>query len=154
MVVFSIRGLFALLTIGCGPTDFGLSKMIDESNEGTSMDLTSQGAGTYWYLPPECFEKGPTPPRISSKVDVWSVGVIFYQMLYGSRPFGEGRTQEVVWTENLIFNATQVEFPTDPKAPKVSEEAKDLIRVCLTRDQRHRPDIMGVCQHPYIRGSK
>jgi tousled-like kinase len=59
-------------------TDFGLSKIIDESHEGTSMELTSQGAGTYWYLPPECFVSGDA--RISSKVDVWSVGVIFYQV--------------------------------------------------------------------------
>ena len=36
-------------------TDFGLSKIIDDSHDGTSMELTSQGAGTYWYLPPECF---------------------------------------------------------------------------------------------------
>lgn len=49
------------------------------------MELTSQGAGTYWYLPPECFEIGKQPPKISSKVDVWSVGVIFYQMLFGKR---------------------------------------------------------------------
>jgi len=79
--------------------DFGLSKVIDESNEGTSMDLTSQGAGTYWYLPPECFSKGNARcassysffvpkhlktlffyPRISPKVDVWSAGIIFYQV--------------------------------------------------------------------------
>lgn len=61
--------------------DFGLAKVIDEAEEGTSMELTSQGAGTYWYLPPECFHmKGPNPPRISSKVDVWSAGVIFYQV--------------------------------------------------------------------------
>jgi serine/threonine protein kinase len=39
-------------------SDFGLSKIIDETSEGTSMELTSQGAGTYWYLPPECFVKG------------------------------------------------------------------------------------------------
>jgi hypothetical protein len=33
------------------------------------MELTSQGAGTYWYLPPECFETGGgTAPRISNKV--------------------------------------------------------------------------------------
>lgn len=32
------------------------------------------GAGTYWYLPPEVFVQGPHPPKISSKVDVWSVG--------------------------------------------------------------------------------
>jgi tousled-like kinase len=62
------------------PADFGLSKIIDESNEGTSMELTSQGAGTYWYLPPECFAKGSEAPRISSKVDVWSAGIIFFQV--------------------------------------------------------------------------
>ena len=47
-------------------TDFGLSKVMDSSDD--SMDLTSQGAGTYWYLPPECFVVGKEPPKISSKV--------------------------------------------------------------------------------------
>lgn len=36
-------------------TDFGLSKIVDTENLGEGMELTSQGAGTYWYLPPECF---------------------------------------------------------------------------------------------------
>lgn len=81
-----------LLTEGnvCGEikiTDFGLSKVMDEENYNPDhgMDLTSQGAGTYWYLPPECFVVGKNPPKISSKVDVWSVGVIFYQCLYGKK---------------------------------------------------------------------
>jgi len=31
------------------------------------MGLTSQGTGTYWYLPPECFMSGENgkPPKIS-----------------------------------------------------------------------------------------
>ena len=68
-------------------TDFGLSKIMDSDNYNPDhgMDLTSQGAGTYWYLPPECFVVGKTPPKISSKVDVWSLGVIFYQCLYGKK---------------------------------------------------------------------
>jgi serine/threonine protein kinase len=68
-------------------TDFGLSKIMDSENYNPDhgMDLTSQGAGTYWYLPPECFVVGKTPPKISSKVDVWSIGVIFYQCLYGKK---------------------------------------------------------------------
>ena len=68
-------------------TDFGLSKIMDSENYNPDhgMDLTSQGAGTYWYLPPECFVVGKTPPKISSKVDVWSLGVIFYQCLYGKK---------------------------------------------------------------------
>lgn len=36
-------------------TDFGLSKIVDTADSGEGMELTSQGAGTYWYLPPECF---------------------------------------------------------------------------------------------------
>lgn len=36
-------------------TDFGLSKIMDSLDPSDSMELTSQGAGTYWYLPPECF---------------------------------------------------------------------------------------------------
>lgn len=36
-------------------TDFGLSKIVDAPDPADSMELTSQGAGTYWYLPPECF---------------------------------------------------------------------------------------------------
>ena len=70
-----ICSLFAgNILLGCGPhryeakiTDFGLSKVVEqESPDG--MELTSQGAGTYWYLPPECFVIGKEPPRISSKV--------------------------------------------------------------------------------------
>jgi tousled-like kinase len=68
-------------------TDFGLSKQIENSDDGDSIELTSQGAGTYWYLPPETFQHfgHGGGPKISSKVDVWSVGVIFYQCLFGKR---------------------------------------------------------------------
>ncbi|KAG1694131.1 Serine/threonine-protein kinase tousled-like 1 [Nymphon striatum] len=77
-------------------TDFGLSKIMDDESYSPElgMDLTSQGAGTYWYLPPECFVVGKNPPKISSKVDVWSVGVIFYQCLYGKKVTHENQNAE------------------------------------------------------------
>ena len=34
-------------------TDFGLCKIMKLGHK--YMELTSQGVGTYWYLPPECF---------------------------------------------------------------------------------------------------
>jgi serine/threonine protein kinase len=135
-------------------TDFGLSKVVEDGNT-QGMELTSQGAGTYWYLPPECFDfggggggggasigglagggigsalasviggggggagaaaggggglggGGGGAPRISNKVDVWSAGVIFFQMLYGRRPFGEGLSQEQIFRERVVLNARQV----------------------------------------------
>lgn len=65
--------------------DFGLSKVmesVDENNHNTSLELTSQGAGTYWYLPPECMATGEDRQRISTKVDIWSLGVIYYQVCF------------------------------------------------------------------------
>ena len=114
------------------------------------MELTSQGAGTYWYLPPECFEPGR--PRISNKVDVWSLGVVLFQMLFGKRPFGEGQSQEQIAQQGIISGLLsgqrELAFPA---APKVSAEVKAFIKKCLTPRQEHRPDVRALCEEPYLR---
>ncbi|XP_018321164.1 serine/threonine-protein kinase tousled-like 2 isoform X3 [Agrilus planipennis] len=143
-----------LLTEGnvCGEikiTDFGLSKVMDEENYNPDhgMDLTSQGAGTYWYLPPECFVVGKNPPKISSKVDVWSVGVIFYQCLYGKKPFGHNQSQATILEENTILKATEVQFANKPA---VTNEAKSFIRACLAYRKEDRIDVLSLARHEYL----
>ncbi|KAI3450793.1 hypothetical protein Pfo_007458 [Paulownia fortunei] len=131
-------------------TDFGLSKIVEDDVGSQGMELTSQGAGTYWYLPPECFELSKTP-LISSKVDVWSVGILLYQMLFGRRPFGHDQTQERILREDTIIKARKVEFPS---RPSVSNEAKDFIRRCLTYSQAERPDVLTIAQDPYLNYTK
>lgn len=130
-------------------TDFGLSKIV-EDDVGSQMELTSQGAGTYWYLPPECFELNKIP-LISSKVDVWSAGVLFYQMLFGRRPFGHDQSQERILREDTIIKARKVDFPS---RPSVSSEAKELIRRCLTYNQAERPDVLSIALDPYLTYAK
>ena len=201
-------------------TDFGLSKVV-EDGDTQGMELTSQGAGTYWYLPPECFEVASHhqghhhghhrgggaaggavaaalaaagggggvgggggllaggggggamdnggggggvlagggamaanggaaaggAPRISNKVDVWSAGVIFFQMLYGRRPFGEGLSQEQVLRDRVVLNARQVDFPA---RPAVSAEAKAFISRCLAYRQQDRWDVLTAAADPYL----
>uniref|UniRef100_A0A3P8WP41 non-specific serine/threonine protein kinase n=1 Tax=Cynoglossus semilaevis TaxID=244447 RepID=A0A3P8WP41_CYNSE len=129
-------------------TDFGLSKIMDDDNYGVDgMDLTSQGAGTYWYLPPECFVVGKEPPKISNKVDVWSVGVIFFQCLYGRKPFGHNQSQQDILQENTILKATEVQFPAKPQA---STEAKAFIRRCLAYRKEDRFDVHQLCSDTYL----
>ncbi|KAI7982951.1 Serine/threonine-protein kinase TOUSLED [Camellia lanceoleosa] len=131
-------------------TDFGLSKIVEDDVGSQGMELTSQGAGTYWYLPPECFELSKTP-LISSKVDVWSAGILLYQMLFGRRPFGHDQSQERILREDTIIKARKVEFPS---RPTVSNEAKDFIRRCLTYNQAERPDVLTVAQDLYLTYTK
>ncbi|CAH8569175.1 unnamed protein product [Heterobilharzia americana] len=131
-------------------TDFGLSKLMteDKYNPETGMDLTSQGAGTYWYLPPECFETGREPPKISSKVDIWSVGVIFFQCLFGKKPFGHNMSQADILHENTILHARSIVFPS---TTKVSDGAKEFIRKCCTYRKDLRPDVFQLSNDDYLK---
>jgi tousled-like kinase len=115
-------------------TDFGLSKIV-EPDEMT-FELTSQGPGTYYYAAPETFMRSRGEPmRISQSVDTWSLGVIFYEMLFGQRPFGDEATQPTFPAQiegllgRLVF----------PQNVKVTEQCKAFILVCLERDPVVRP---------------
>lgn len=119
---------------------------MDTHDPADSMELTSQGAGTYWYLPPECFVLDENV-RISNKVDVWSIGVIFFQMIFGKRPFGDGQSQDKILADKTMLNAHEVTFPDKIE---ISTEGKEFIRACLSYDQAFRPTIAQLCEHPYV----
>ena len=141
-------------------TDFGLSKIVGDdfdpriSTGCKEIALTSQGAGTYWYLPPEVFAT-PQPGEqitISSKVDVWSVGCIFFELLYGFKPFGNSKSQHTILKESTILNESHVlDFPLKPI---VSSEAKEFIKRCLEYRKDRRPDILTLATDPYLFGDK
>ena len=57
--------------------DIGISKIVLDDIGSWEIELTSQGAVAYRYLPPKCFDINKTL-IISSKVDFWSIGVLFY----------------------------------------------------------------------------
>ena len=120
------------------------------------MELTTPGAGTYWYLPPECFPAaaGAAAPRISNKVDVWSAGVIFFKMLYGRLPLGDGMSQEAIANSGTIARATAGDLvaPAMTKeGTKVSEGARRFLARALTPNQADRPDVLQICEDPYLR---
>jgi tousled-like kinase len=140
-------------------TDFGLSKVVldaaasDAGGSGLGqIELTSQGAGTYWYLPPECLRAsgpGGRPASISSAVDVYSAGVVLFQMLYGKKPFGQGLSPDDMsaLSQRTGPDAHRVTFP---EAPVVSQASKDFIQHCLMYDPLKRPNIKTLHTLPYF----
>ena len=62
-------------------SDFGIAKIL-ASNESTQLTATGVGIGTPDYMAPEQWA-GEADPR----TDIYSLGVIFYEMVTGRRPF-------------------------------------------------------------------
>ena len=126
-------------------TDFGLAKIIEPNTE--FVQLTSQGVGTYWYLPPECFEENKNI-EINSKVDIWSLGVILYEIIFNKKPFGQGcSSQKKLVKDKIIQNAYSVEFPENPE---ISEKCKDFIQNCLKYKQSERYDAFQAFNSEFI----
>jgi predicted ATPase len=106
-------------------TDFGIAQMGDGS------DITEEGSviGTYSYLSPEAC----TGEALDTRADIWSFGVLFYEMLSGKRPF-EGNSPGGIVTAILnapVPDITQVR-------PDVPDTVQDLIYRMLVRSREER----------------
>ncbi|MCO5567844.1 hypothetical protein L7F22_021540 [Adiantum nelumboides] len=95
--------------------------------------------GTLDYLPPEMVES----KEHDAGVDVWSLGVLCYEFLYGTAPFeaaGHSDTYRRIVKVDLRF----------PLQPLVSPLAKDLISKLLVKEPTQRLPLKQVLVHPWI----
>jgi len=92
-------------------TDFTFARFIDPG------DLATTLVGTPLYMAPEIFEDH----RYTDKADLWSIGVILYQMLTGHIPFSAARAQNYVELINLI-KRNELILPSN-----ISPNMKDLM---------------------------
>ncbi|MEY2407393.1 MAG: eukaryotic-like serine/threonine-protein kinase [Verrucomicrobiota bacterium] len=65
--------------------DFGIAKLVGEETPDISLTATGAALGTPHYMAPEQFEK---PFDVDHRADIYSLGVVFYEMLTGELPIG------------------------------------------------------------------
>ena len=107
--------------------DFGVCK---DSNAKTTI-LTAQGhvIGSPAYMSPEQVKGAELDPR----TDIWSLGVVLFEMITGVRPF---RGQGVV---ELFVNILGAEIPTISQLVRTAPAGlANLVSACLTRDREQR----------------
>lgn len=102
--------------------------------------------GTPWFLAPENLSS-----RYVTKSDIWSLGVMTYQLLSGKMPFNDHENPfspslTKIWREILTSEPRM----TSSRWKAVSEDAKDFIRKCLTKDYTSRPSALELLNHPWL----
>jgi predicted Ser/Thr protein kinase len=66
-------------------TDFGLAKLLDQPATAYTLTQAGQRMGTPHYMAPEQIEH---PHLVDHRADIYSLGVVFYEMLTGELPLG------------------------------------------------------------------
>ncbi|KAK8473397.1 hypothetical protein PHAVU_001G121501 [Phaseolus vulgaris] len=114
--------------------DFGLSDYVKPDERLNDI------VGSAYYVAPEVLHRS-----YGTEADMWSIGVIAYILLCGSRPF---------WarTESGIFRAVLKADPSFDEAPwpSLSADAVDFVKRLLNKDYRKRLTAAQALSHPWL----
>lgn len=111
--------------------DFGIARIMSDSH----LTKTGLKVGTLYYMSPEQIL---TPREVDHRTDIFSAGIVLYEMLTGRLPYNTDTDSDYSVQKEIVDN----QLP-DPRSiyPHISDNATNFIRSLTQRDVANRPGI-------------
>ena len=113
--------------------DFGVSAVIERT-----LSKKNTMIGTPLYMSPEMLQE----EKYDSKSDIWSLGVLLYEMCCFQHPFTGDTLAEIAMAVH------KCEYEEIPKI--YSDDMRKLIKKMLNKDPQKRPNINKIVRYPLI----
>lgn len=112
--------------------DFGIAKLIGEAMLSRKITLEGNSPGTPAYMAPERYSEIPYDGRS----DVYSLGVVLYEMLVGRPPFvvSDGNPMKLA-----LMHLSEIPRPPRELKPELSLELEAVVMRALDKDFERRP---------------
>ncbi|MBQ6482508.1 MAG: protein kinase [Anaerolineaceae bacterium] len=114
-------------------TDFGLAQWLSENGHGYGQFEASAGIGSPEYLAPEQAQGGP----VDGRTDVYSLGIIFYELITGRRPFSAMSPLETM-TRQVSDQLPSPRY----YVPNVSQQAEQFLYQATAKNPAQRISSM------------
>jgi serine/threonine-protein kinase ULK/ATG1 len=117
-------------------TDFGFAKHYNNT------DMTSTLCGSPIYMAPEIMKL----KNYNYKADIWSLGVVLYELLFAEHPFTARNHFELV----KVIENNEVKFLD---YPAISNECKQFITILLNKNPLKRASFNDIVNHQWLKNN-
>jgi serine/threonine-protein kinase len=110
-------------------TDFGIARALTDTGD-SRLTATGMAIGTPAYMSPE---QSAGDKAIDGRSDLYSLGVVGYQMLCGQTPFVASNTPSM-----LVKHLSERPIPVDERWPDLPPDLSRAVMMCLEKDPADR----------------
>jgi len=118
--------------------DFGFARI------KSKLERINTICGSPLYMAPELLDK----KSYTEGVDIWAIGMILYEMLYGEHPYKNCSDL----TDLKEFSKKEITIPPHGTINYISDECLDLLKKMLNKEEKLRINLEDIARHIWFNG--